>query len=1529
MRGDSLRKKDSPRIQKINCISQIRIQKQQKYVNNVKNLDTGEKFFARCTINGKLTCLLLDTGSQVSALPLKLVPEKFKSEIRQADYNLVSYSGNPINVHGLVDLDIRIGEIQLRKVTFFIVSNDQQPILGTPAITENRLEIDLFNRKLKQYQFLDEVKKSKLVTQNEVPKSWGLNVIEKKKDEIILQLAPDENTTISALSEKIVLVSSRFEVLKPGNFAIEISSVNTNFNVLVAKSLSAIEIDNKPIPILVCNPNDFPVKLVKGNRLVNATEVDVIEPVQAKPQNVISTDKIKKILQDIHIGAKNIDTRKTAEALVTEFADIFAEDGDKIIGTPDAIYNVDTGNSPPIAQQKYKTPHYLRGVMDNIIQEHVKNGIMEPTSSPWAAPVLLVKKKNNTFRLVCDYRKLNAATISDNYPLPLIEDLVTSVSKSRSFSSSDLFSGFHQIPCSIGAKERLAITSESGQFTWTKMPMGSKNCPAVFQRLMDKAFRAIPKSKLIIYLDDLLVHAENDDQNIVILKEVFQTLRKSNLKLRASKTKLLVKEVEFCGFILKDGNKVPNSAKVQAVRDLKIPASKTEAQSIFGLLNYHRAFIPNFAAKASEITKTYNGQFKWTPEAHHALQKLKSEICDAALQLKLPDVNKDLFVLETDASKNGFGACLFVCKQAKLHSHHGPRCLRPIEYISKNFTPAQMNYCTMEKELLAGREALNKWSHFLQGRKFIWRTDNACLTWAARQRSTNQKISSWLSLMSEYDYEIQLRPSKTMKVTDCLSRQFSELNQLRVTKSNLADLQNGDPILNLVRNYISTDRWPINPIDEIQPYLRKREKFVFGRSGELLLRDDDTLKIIPPQIMVPDLLRTFHDKNGHAGERVCQTQMTRNYFWPEMNTDIKEYIRTCSNCQAHKPNLHPRRPPQGLFETPKDCWEFLSFDLIGPMHLTENGNKYALVGTDIFSKRIYAIALEAKNAWIIKAAVKRIICSMPRKPKVLLTDNGTEFFELTDLCDEFKMTHRKSPAYYPQTNGSCERINQTLKNRLYASDQQTTWDDALDEMTHVINSAPNATTKLSPFEIETGHPGSNFHEQIQHEYIRKNIESKRECVKTRIEKEKMTRTNKFDKPKFNPFLLGELVLMKNLVAKVPRFIGPLKIVEVRGSGSSYKLEHCSTKMIFSRHASHLKKFYERDTEPEILQFESDENIDDGPSDQESDENDQNSELEQNPPFVLYVTRQGAGSPERSQNASSTSEESITASTRTVISESGSSSLLSDIAESSLISQENNDTDQVLSANNEDVMSSTESESSNEATGQFNNPDLKDFVDTRETGEIIADQESYSEDASTTTVSDTLSDASTVLQADTSDRSFYSASDNSSHSEPETDEVVINRNIPATEDGVPQAAQLSESVVNCIFTAKTSIYDLSTFTLKNLAKKYNLSKSGGVNVLAGRIAQYAISNDLEDVTIENHVPFITLKFLNSEVQTLHDLNKESLWALCMENRIKPPCPHHKLIRKSALKNFVDYHLRLVFPNHAVNDEDVLVFPPNNV
>ena len=236
----------------------------------------------------------------------------------------------------------------------------------------------------------------------------------------------------------------------------------------------------------------------------------------------------------------------------------------------------------------------------------------------------------------------------------------------------------------------------------------------------------------------------------------------------------------------------------------------------------------------------------------------------------------------------------------------------------------------MEKELFCGKVALNKWSHYLLGRKFTWRTDNACLTWASRIRSKNFKISTWLATISQFDFTIELRPSKSMKISDCLSRQFMELNALRVSKRNLAELQAADPILHYVKTYVSSNRWPINPQSELLPYLKNREHLFFGADGELLINLNNNTRTIPADVMKTDIIQSYHDKNGHPGEQQSIKQLARNYFWPGLSKDVKNYVKSCHECQISKPNLHPRKAPQGMSETPNDAWEFIAFDLIGP-----------------------------------------------------------------------------------------------------------------------------------------------------------------------------------------------------------------------------------------------------------------------------------------------------------------------------------------------------------------------------------------------------------------------------------------------------------------------------------------------------------------------------------------------------------------------------------------------------------------------
>jgi len=274
------------------------------------------------------------------------------------------------------------------------------------------------------------------------------------------------------------------------------------------------------VTIKIGNNSVLPISIPKNANFCRFVEVDLCAP---------ETGKFKEVMRELQIGEAPAKIKEELKNIIMRNIEVFAVENEKL-GTTDAMaYSIDTGSAAPVASQRYKTPYYLRQEMKKIIDDNLKSGLLEPISSPWAAPVLLVRKASGKWRLVCDYRKLNAVTISNQYPLPDIDGLIDTMAASKIFSTADLFTGFHQIPCDEEAKKKVAITTEFGQYTWTAMPMGCKNAPAVFQQMMDKIFADIPKSRLAIYLDDICMHSQTFEENLRIIENVLKTLKKNNL----------------------------------------------------------------------------------------------------------------------------------------------------------------------------------------------------------------------------------------------------------------------------------------------------------------------------------------------------------------------------------------------------------------------------------------------------------------------------------------------------------------------------------------------------------------------------------------------------------------------------------------------------------------------------------------------------------------------------------------------------------------------------------------------------------------------------------------------------------------------------------------------------------------------------------------------------------------------------------------------------------------------------------------
>ena len=427
-----------------------------------------------------------------------------------------------------------------------------------------------------------------------------------------------------------------------------------------------------------------------------------------------------------------------------------------------AEHEINTAYQAPIKIPPRRIPMFKRELVDQELDKMFEQEIIEPSDSPWSAPICLVTKKDGTCRFCIDFRKLNAVTIKDAYPLPRIDETLDSLSGSMWFSSLDLASGYWQIKMSDSSKTKTAfVVPHRGLFHFNVMPFGLTNAPAPFQRLMEKVLINLTPHKCLCYLDDIIIVGKTFTEALENLREVFQRLREANLKLKSKKCWLFQTQVSYLGHLESEEGIKCDPSKIEAIEHWPTPTNKTEVRSVLGLIGYYRKFIPDFAEKAKPLTKLTrkNARFTWNSECENAFTNLKETLVCAPV-LAFPQ-KQGIFILDTDASLWGIGGVL---------SQEQDGVEKVIAYASKTLNPAQQNYCTTKRELLAVVTFMSQFKHYLLGRKFVIRTDHAPLVWLKNFKEPEGLIARWISIIETFDYELRYRPGRQHQNADALSR---------------------------------------------------------------------------------------------------------------------------------------------------------------------------------------------------------------------------------------------------------------------------------------------------------------------------------------------------------------------------------------------------------------------------------------------------------------------------------------------------------------------------------------------------------------------------------------------------------------------------------------------------------------------------------------------------------------------------------------------------------------------------------------
>ncbi|GKB04014.1 putative reverse transcriptase domain-containing protein [Tanacetum coccineum] len=373
--------------------------------------------------------------------------------------------------------------------------------------------------------------------------------------------------------------------------------------------------------------------------------------------------------------------------VVKEFPDVFLENLPSIPPVHQVEFQIDLiTRATHIARTPYRLALSEMQELSNQLQELTDQGFIRPSTSPWGAPVLLVKKKDRSFRICIDYRELNKLTIKNRYPLPRIDDLFDQLQGLSIYSKIDLRSGYHQLRVREEDIPKTAFRMRYGHYEFQVMPFGLTNAPAVFMDLMNRVCKPYLDKFVIVFIDDILIYSRNEEEHASHLRIILELLRKEKLYAKFSKCDFWIHIVQFLGHLIDNQGLHVDPAKIEAVKNWTSPTTPTEVRQFLGLAGYYRRFIEGFSKIAKPLTKLTqkNKSYIWSEEQESAFQLLKQKLCEAPI-LALPEGN-DNFVVYCDASLQGLGAVLM--QREKV-----------IAYASRQLKPHEENYTTHDLEL--------------------------------------------------------------------------------------------------------------------------------------------------------------------------------------------------------------------------------------------------------------------------------------------------------------------------------------------------------------------------------------------------------------------------------------------------------------------------------------------------------------------------------------------------------------------------------------------------------------------------------------------------------------------------------------------------------------------------------------------------------------------------------------------------------------------------------------------------------------
>ena len=831
----------------------------------------------------------------------------------------------------------------------------------------------------------------------------------------------------------------------------------------------------------------FGMPFINGRKLITNPERNIVslddtvlplvknpdEPTQIK---VITRSRLKAEFRKDTVAELYLATIKTIEEesdlskfpkwVKEEFSDVFLD------GLP-------PGKPPErkvvheIPMQPDATPQF-RGIfrlsqlelqeLRKQLSELLRDGKISPSTSPYGAPVLFVKKKDGSLRMCIDYRALNSQTVKNRYALPRIDELLDQLFGARRFTKIDLTSGYWQIAIAAHDKYKTAFRTRYGHYEFNVMPFGLTNAPATFQSLMNDIFRDMLDVCVIVYLDDILVYSKNDKDHELHVRQVLQRLRQHKLYARPSKCTFFTDTIEYLGHVVGPDGIKPNPNLVKAIINFPQPQVLKELQSFLGLANYYRKFIENYSRIAAPLTDalqkmSISRPIVFTPQMDHAFETLKQALVNEPC-LQLPDPGGE-YEVTTDASE----AEATVGAVLTQNGH-------PIAYESKKLNQHQRNYPVHDKEMCAIMHALDRWRAFLLGRHFKVYTDHRSLVYLKTQPNLNQRQLRWMERAADYDCEILYKPGKENVVADALSR---------IHINALSSLPNSATRMAIIKAYQQEPfRSLIKEVEEKKgTYTRytMEDKLLYYQADET-----EPWRLCLPETPFRDtVIHENHDLPiaGHPGFVQTYSKIARSYYWPGMNKDIRKHVRECDACQRTKASTQPPIGELQPMPIPSRPWQSIGIDYLMPIPESKNGHNAILVVVDRLTKMAHFIpTIDKVTAKETAELFLQNVFRYHGLPDSIVSDRDPRFTShfWENLHKILGIKLLMSTADHPQTDGQSEATVKIVQKliRPFAFQEQD-WETLLPSLEFAYNDTQQSTTGKTPFYLNYGyHPKGTY-----------------------------------------------------------------------------------------------------------------------------------------------------------------------------------------------------------------------------------------------------------------------------------------------------------------------------------------------------------------------------------------------------------------------------------------------------------------------